>query len=90
MTDCLKAIMVRREFSTTSTSDLQLQTIAAGCQTFSLASQFKAGPSASFSADKALFRVPLAACQRWKSSWFLVIIIPAPPLLVPSIVETFV
>ena len=70
-----------------STSDLQSQTIPALWQLFSLFSHFKAASSAAFFAEWALLRVFVAACQRCRTFLSLAMIMPAPPFLLPSVVE---
>ena len=73
--------------SVASTSDLQSQNMTTLCQSFSLSSHFKAASIAAFSAEEALLRAPVDACQRWRTFLYLAMIMPAPPFLVPSVVE---
>ena len=70
-----------------STRDLQSQTMTALCQSFSLSSHFKAASSAAFCAEWELLRTLVGACQRWRIFLSLAMIMPAPPFLVPSVVE---
>ena len=73
-----------------STSDLQLQTITTPCQSFLLSSHFKATSSVAFSAEYALLRAPVGACQRWKTFSSLATIMSAPQFRVPSVVKSSV